>query len=84
MDMKRSSVVIVILVLSILVGCQNAEEGLMPTLTPTDAIAVTTIPTTTPTPTASPKPAKIELDRYAFPDLIDPTKRYMFYLHGKI
>lgn len=56
----------------------------MPTLTPTVEVAVTIIPTMTPTPKASPTPKEIELDGYEFPSLIDPTKRYIFYLHGKI
>jgi hypothetical protein len=84
MRMKRLSVVISILVISFLVGCQIAEEGLIPTQTPTDEVAVTILPTITPTPKASPAPTEIELEGYEFPKSIDPTKRYMFYLHGKI
>lgn len=84
MDMKRSSVVVIILIISFLVGCRKAEEGLIPTLTPTDEVAVTTMPTIIPIPKASPTPTKIELDGYEFPNWIDPTKQYMFYLHGKI
>ena len=82
--MKRSSVVTIILVISFLVGCQKAEEGLIPTLTPTAELAKTIIPTITPTPKASPTPTKNELEGYEFPNSIDPTKRYIFYLHGKI
>jgi hypothetical protein len=67
--MKRSSIVIII-VIAWLVACQVTEEGLMPTLTPI--------------PTASPTPTEIDLDGYEFPNSIDPTKQYMFYLHGKI
>jgi hypothetical protein len=84
MNMKRSSVVIIIVVVSFLVGCQKAEEGLITTQIPANEIAVTRLPTITPTPKASPKSTKIELDQYEFPIPIDPTKRYMFYLHGKI
>jgi hypothetical protein len=84
MRMKRLSVVISILVISFLVGCQIAEEGLIPTQTPTDGVAVTILPTITPTPKASPAPTEIELEGHEFPKSIDPTKRYMFYLHGKI
>ena len=32
----------------------------------------------------SPTTTEIELEGYEFPNSIDPTKRYMFYLHGKI
>ena len=84
MKMKKSLVVKIIFVASFLAGCQNAEEGLLPTLTPTDDVAVTILPTITPNPKASPTPTEIELDGYEFPNSIDPTKRYMFYLHGKI
>jgi len=82
--MKRLPVVIIILVISFLVGCQKAEEGSIPPLTPTDEISVTVLPTIKPTPKASRIPTKIELYGYEFPNSIDPTKRYMFYLHGKI
>ena len=68
--MKRSSVVLIILVISFLVGCQKAEEGLLPT--------------STPPPEASPTLTGTEQEGYEFPKSIDPTKRYMFYLHGKI
>ena len=84
MKMKRSSVVIIILFIPFLVGCKKAKEGLIPTLTPTDEDTVAIMPTITPPPKASPTPTEIELDGYEFPNLIDPTKRYMFYLHGKI
>jgi len=82
--MKRLPVVIIILVISFLVGCQKAEEGLIPTPTPIDKVSVTVLPTITSTPKASPTPIEIELEGYEFPNSIDPTKRYMFYLHGKI
>lgn len=82
--MKRASVVIIILVISFLVGCQKAEGGLIPTLTPTDEVTVALMPTITPIPKASPIPSEIEQAGYEFPNMIDPTKRYMFYLHGKI
>jgi len=84
MNMKRSSAVMIILVISLLVGCQKAEKELMPTLTPTDEVAATIMSTVTPTPKAAPTPKEIKLDGYKFPGSIDPIKRYMFYLHGKI
>jgi hypothetical protein len=80
MRIKISSVVIIILVISFLVGCQVAEEGLIPT----PEITVTILPTITPPQKASLTPTTIELKGYEFPSSIDPTKRYMFYLHGKI
>ena len=82
--MKRSSVVITILVVFILVGCQIAEEEIIPTLRPTTEGTVTILPTITSTPQALPTATAIEPDVYEFPNSIDPAKRYMFYLHGKI
>ncbi len=38
----------------------------------------------TPNPTISPSPIAAKLTDYKFPDSIDPAKRYLFYLHGKI
>ena len=38
----------------------------------------------TPIPKESPTADEIEIEAVAFPDVIDPAKRYMFYLHGKI
>lgn len=82
--MKRWLVVLIILVISFLVGCQTAEESSIPTLTPTDEVAATILPTITLTPEASPSPTEMELDEYEFPSSIDPEKQYMFYQHGKI
>jgi len=84
MNMKRLSVVIIILFIPFLIGCQKAKEGLMPIPTPTNEVTVTIMSTITTPPKASPTPTESELDGYEFPNLIDPTKRYMFYLHGKI
>lgn len=84
MKMKRSLVGTIILIIYFLVGCQKADEGLIPALTPTAEVAVTITSTITPTPKASTTPTEIELEGYEFPKSIDPTKRYMFYLHGKI
>jgi hypothetical protein len=84
MDMRRLPVVITILIFSFLVGCKKTGEGLIPALAPTDEAAVTIIPTIAPTPKASPTLAENVLAGYEFPTSIDPTKHYMFYLHGKI
>jgi len=84
LKMKRLPVVIIILAISFLVGCKKAEEGLIPTPIPTNKVSLIVLPTITSTPKASRIPTEIELEGYEFPDSIDPTKRYMFYLHGKI
>ena len=60
-------------------GCQGAEERSVPELRPTAEVTVTVLPTLTPTATISPKE-----NEYEFPSVIDPEKRYLFYLHGKI
>ena len=41
-------------------------------------------PSITPTPTATQPPPNSVLSNYEFPDQIDPTGSYLFYLHGKI
>jgi hypothetical protein len=67
-----------------LAGCQKAEERSIPTPTPTKEAVVTITPTITTIPKADPTATKSEPSGYEFPNPIDPTKRYMFYLHGKI
>jgi len=84
MKMKKTSVSIIILVVSFLVGCQITEEEFVPTLTPTDEFVVTIEPATTSTPKVSPTLTDMEQNMYRFPSSINPVKRYMFYLHGKI
>jgi hypothetical protein len=76
----------VILLASALMGCTNEPieatilaTPTMPEITPILSTRVA-IPNDTPeqfTPTPI-------LSAYAFPDTIDPAKRYLFYLHGKI
>lgn len=84
MKTKASSVVIFTLLISSLGGCSKAEDELIAAPTPTNEVAVTVLPTITTPPTASSTPTAIQLDGYEFPISIDPTKRYMFYLHGRI
>jgi hypothetical protein len=70
--MKR--ILLFLLGLFALTSCGQAE----PTLTATPEMQ-------TPTPTATPLPLNnAGLSAYAFPDIIDPSARYLFYLHGKI
>src|SRR3990172_4711324 len=57
-----------------------AETGTPPIFTATLVSTVTGIPTV---PAAQIAPAR-DLSDYAFPNSIDTTKRYIFYLHGKI
>jgi hypothetical protein len=61
-------------------GCGSAQN-----MTPVPAAIPS--PTATLTPPASavqPTPSSLDMSEYAFPASVDPTKRYLFYLHGKI
>ena len=80
----KSSMAIILSSALFLAGCQIIGERSIPTLISTDEVAVTIAPTIMSHPKASPTPTKIEQVGYAFPSSIDPTKRYMFYLHGRI
>lgn len=61
------------LLVSLLTGCQS----IAPAASSTKVVSVT--------PAASPvSDSSLFLSMYVFPASIDPTKRYMFYLHGKI
>jgi hypothetical protein len=69
---------------AILAGCGDAAKQAQPedspARTPTPLAA-----TPQPAAQASPQPAPTpDLSRYQFPAAIDPTQRYLFYLHGKI
>ena len=69
-----------LLAMLILTGCVTAE----PVMTPTLVIASETLmPTAMPLPSVTPT-AISELSAYAFPASIDPSKQYLFYLHGRI
>lgn len=65
---------LVALGLFFLVGCGHVDS----TATPVPVIASSTaFPSSVPTPIS-------ELSAYAFPDALDPTAKYLFYLHGRI
>ena len=67
----------VFLLLSILSGCSNVQGGTgrAPALEVLETASV--LPANPITPTSA-------LSSYAFPASIDPSKRYLFYIHGKI
>jgi hypothetical protein len=72
--------VIFLLIASFIPGCGNA--AVVPS---TSIITATSYPSPiVPTATIVPQSPTYDLSTYAFPDSIDPTKQYMFYLHGKI
>src|SRR5512141_1285082 len=71
--MKWRMVFTLLLIAGFLADCQSGA----PTSSSTKVIPVTS--------TASPaSDSSLFLSQYVFPSSIDPAKRYMFYLHGKI
>ena len=79
------NLVLPIILLAILVaGCTANQK------TPVPMPTVILVPPLTPTNTSVPNTAVPEItnvpviSRYAFPESIDPSRQYMFYLHGKI
>jgi len=79
-------IAMLILFATAIAGCKTAQSETMIRPTPSKAETApsftpgTNIPPVTQTQ-LSPKP---DLSGYAFPASIDPAKRYLFYLHGKI
>jgi len=71
---------IIILIISFLMSCRGVEEGSVSTLEPANELVVTVLPTNSAVSTQ----AEFDAIGYEFPSSIDPAKRYMFYLHGKI
>ena len=71
--MKSGTVLSLVLIVFFLAGCRSA----VPASSNTEVIPVTS--------TASPtSDSSLFLTMYTFPTSIDPAKRYMFYLHGRI
>lgn len=69
-----------------ILGCTPAPGGSDSTPLPTNEVSTPISPTTSPAPevSASPAPLSTAITSYAFPSVIDPAKRYLYYLHGKI
>jgi hypothetical protein len=81
----RPIAVIILFVLS-LAGCTGAQGGTTTSSASAVSEATPILPTSSTIPTITPHPLAptLELSDYAFPGSIDPAKKYMFYLHGKI
>jgi len=78
--MTMKNILTSLLAMLILTGCATIEPVMTPAL-----VIVSETPTTAVTPLPSVAPTVIsELSAYAFPASIDPSKQYLFYLHGKI
>jgi hypothetical protein len=67
-------------------GCRSPQENLDSSITPEPGKSYTIAPKHTPTSgTTGPQVTHpLEQTGYAFPTSIDPSRHYMFYLHGKI
>jgi hypothetical protein len=72
----------VILIVASLIGCSGAPTNTALTPTPIGVDPVPTKPKIRQTPKI--RVNQVSLADYEFPASIDPTKRYLFYLHGKI
>jgi hypothetical protein len=73
-------VITLVLQAAMLAGCSRAITATTtpePTVVPTSPPATATV---TPPPTAS----SFDASKYAFPETIDPARRYLFYIHGRI
>jgi hypothetical protein len=79
-------IAIVLVFAACLTGCKSVST--ITSIPPTKNIPETIViePTSTNVPTVTPdqKLSAHDLSKYAFPDSIDTTQRYMFSLHGKI
>jgi hypothetical protein len=77
---------IIFLFAAFITGCKSTQREKQ--VAPTPAISATSpaLPTNSIVPTVAPDESSptFDLSDYAFPKSIDPAKRYMFYLHGKI
>lgn len=84
-NMLYRQILALIMITSSLIGCVGNPRELDSLPTPTFAkpiISAATSPMPNPT---FPETSKASLSTgYEFPDFIDPAKRYLFYLHGKI
>jgi len=67
---------IIVLIPSYIVGCKDAPIDLDSTIILMNSPA--------PTLTITPPPTTLRPTGYEFPDSIDPSKQYLFYIHGKI
>ena len=79
-------VIILILVVVFLAGCSgSARYGEQPVGPATEiAIEMSPVPSPVASNTSSPVSQKDFLAEFSFPTEIEPSSRYMFYIHGKI
>ena len=73
-------VMIFFLITSFIAGCGNNRNAM--STSETDSVPqASSIPSTSATPQPSPA---FDISKYSFPESVDSTKHYLFYLHGKI
>lgn len=72
--------IIFFLIASFIAGC-GSNQNAMSTSETDSAPRASSIPSTSATP--QPPPA-FDISKYSFPESVDSTKHYLFYLHGKI
>ncbi len=84
--MSQRQRVIIILCAFSLAGCKSVQRETVAIPIPAISETLPILPTSSVSPTVPPHQTSPtpELSEYAFPNSIDVTKRYMFYLHGKI
>jgi hypothetical protein len=72
-------IILFILITASLVSCNDAPMETASTSTPAPYTKTPIVKTPVPPSTITPEP-----HTYGFPDSIDPSRQYLFYLHGKI
>jgi hypothetical protein len=65
---------------SFIAGCGSTQN----TTPVSESAPIPTASLILPTSTLQQAPPSFDLSKYSFPKSVDPTKQYMFYLHGKI
>lgn len=74
----------IILLVVLIAGCTTNQVKPVPTLTYTSTLPVASTNTSVPNTAVPEKTNFPVISRYVFPESIDPSRQYMFYLHGKI
>jgi len=79
-------IVVLILFVASIAGCNSIQSETTISSTPTISETRPILPTSSIIPVDTPHQSSTVFDRsdYAFPNSIDSTKQYLFYLHGKI
>ena len=86
LQIRSGGLIAVLLLAAFLDSCSNAPSGT--TTAPVSAPPVTAVVLSTSAPSPTVTPDQLShgsfLSGYAFPEQIDPSKRYLIYIHGKI